>query len=55
MQLSKDVVKECTKFDRAPFCDYQEFGNTADGNGFEVRTENNFDMNMIDFWNDVLQ
>lgn len=55
MQLSKHVVEECTKFHKGAFCDYQEFDNTADGNGFEVRTKNNFDCDMVDFWDEILQ
>lgn len=54
-QLSEDVVNECTKYHEGPFCDYQEFGHTADGTGFEVRTRNNIDRDMIDFWDKILQ
>ncbi|KAG4073456.1 hypothetical protein HA402_000680 [Bradysia odoriphaga] len=53
--LSKDSVNECTKFHKGPFCDYQEFDNTADGSGFEVRTNNAFDCKMVNFWDEILQ
>lgn len=53
--LSKDDIGECNKFHKGPFCDYQEFRNTADGSGFEVRTKNAFDLEMVNFWDDLLQ
>lgn len=55
MRLSIDNVDECTKFHKGQFCDYQEFNNTGDGIGFEVRTKNDFDCGMVAFWDEILQ
>ncbi|KAJ6634299.1 Juvenile hormone esterase [Pseudolycoriella hygida] len=54
MHLSKDAVNECTKFHKGQFCDYQEFSNSDDEIGFEVRTKNNFDCRMVNFWDNIL-
>lgn len=51
-------MAECKKNHRGNICDYQEFHNE---NGdmktskFEVRTNNEFDLDIVRFWDEILQ
>lgn len=51
-------VDECNKYHSGNFCDYQEFRNL---NGdqktskFEIRTNNDYDLSMVRFWDEVLR
>lgn len=50
-------VHECKKHHRGNFCDYQEFRNLngdLKASKFEIRTNNDFDMSMVRFWDELL-
>lgn len=55
--VSWNEVHECKKYHRGNICDYQEFRNL---NGdfktskFEVRTNNDFNLSMVRFWDEIL-
>lgn len=51
------IVRQCTSIAMSDgnFCDYQEFDNSDDGNGLEIRIRNDFDEEMIEFWDHVFE
>lgn len=51
------VVRQCTSTAMVDggFCDYQEFDNSADGNGLDIRTRNAFNVEIIEFWDEIFE
>lgn len=53
-------VAECKKFHRGNICDYQELRNMNSeipnkrNTKFEFRTSNDFNMDMVRFWDEIL-
>ncbi|KAG4065486.1 hypothetical protein HA402_009047 [Bradysia odoriphaga] len=51
------IVRQCTVHALANgnFCDYQEFDNTEDENGLDIRIRSDFDVEIIEFWDDIFE
>jgi len=51
------ILRQCNAHAMANgnFCDYQEFDNTADGNGLDIRIRNDFDVEIIEFWDEIFE
>lgn len=48
-------MSHCDKDHQGDTCDYQEFRNSPPGSQqHEIRTEDKFDMKMVEFWDDIL-
>lgn len=37
------------------FCDYQELANSEDGSSLEIRIVNDFDEEIIHFWDEIFE
>lgn len=55
--IPEGVVRQCTSIAMADgnFCDYQEFDNSVDGNGLDIRTRNAFNEDIIQFWDEIFE
>lgn len=54
--LTWDETRPCDKDHQGDFCDYQEFRNSPkDSSRHEIRTEDQFNMKMVEFWDDLLE
>lgn len=55
MLSQQGIVRQCTAHAMLDgnFCDYQEFDNSDDGNGLVIRVSNDFDEEIIQFWDQI--
>lgn len=51
------IVRQCTSvaMNDGNFCDYQEFDNSEDGNGLDIRVKSDFDVEIIEFWDYIFE
>lgn len=50
-----DETRPCDRDHQGDFCDYQEFRNSGkDGLRHEIRTDDQFNLKMVEFWDDLL-
>lgn len=57
LNSQQDIIRQCTSqtMTDGNFCDYQEFDNSEDGNSLVIRITNDFDEEMIEFWDDIFE
>lgn len=51
-------MEECNRAHSGNICDYQEFRNVngdRNNKAFEVRTDKQFNLEMVKFWDEILQ
>ncbi|KAJ6632704.1 Venom carboxylesterase-6, partial [Pseudolycoriella hygida] len=51
------IIRQCNSHAMADgsFCDYQEFDNSDNGNNLDIRIRNEFDAEMIEFWDNIFE
>lgn len=57
MLIEEGIVRQCTAqaMVNGNFCDYQELNNSADGNSLDIRISNDFDVEIIQFWDHIFE